>query len=65
MSGNIDIGVPWPDVNATTFSSSCTAEFILVGMISIPEEFEPELARSIDLPATDFSIAAELTMAYS
>jgi hypothetical protein len=65
MSGNIDNGVPWPDVNATTFSSSCTAEFILVGMISIPEEFEPELAWSIHLPAHAFSIAAEPTMAYS
>jgi hypothetical protein len=44
VSGNITIGAIWLNVNATAFSSLCTAEFMLVGMISIPEEFEPELS---------------------
>ena len=59
MSGNIAIEVPWLDVNATTFES------ILVWMISIPEEFEPETAWSIDSPAYAFSIAAIATMGKS
>jgi hypothetical protein len=44
MSSIIAIGAAWFDVNATSFPSPCTAEFMLVGMISIPEKSEPELA---------------------